>query len=1185
MGLEVKGQGKFRKHKSFGLVGCLSLAFFSVGVYTNTVMVSSVSADVIQGGSDIHDVDVHSKSAEGVAMTYTTYDSGTSGKQTASGSGVFVAPNVMVTVAHNYYDKNLEDKSAVLRGGESARSYVVMNSEKEKSNKVPTSGVSEALEKDSTHLYNGKDFGKDYSNDLAVVVTKKPVEAMTDGEDSPRELSDKEVSKGDKISMVGYPNDFSTPNLSEENKNRLKDGKAYSVSTTVSSIHKESGAVTYHSSALGGFSGAPLFNDKGEVIGIHQHGTNTPSAKESERIGGGILFTEKHKAWVRSMIDQYGIKGWFVEGSNRYYYDEYHRALKDVEQEIDGAWYSFDERGRATLIKGEEKGRVLLRVEDTKGNRLISDKVVQQGSVGSALEFHLRQNPDFKQLIANLPQAKVVSYNGVSVNKLASDTSWSDEYYSKLALGDTLIRAVVDSVIPLTKPSSDFARTEVGKVDLSGKSNLPVPSKEVLQAPNGSTNFYATTHIQTPDGSGSGTLIAPNLVLTVAHNFLTTKGSEVVTKSGRTNTVYKATLPNGASVNFSDDDIVYWNKKDSVFGFKNDLALVRLKENIKTVSPVEVVSESTSVEKGEKVSVYGFPDGHLSPVLDSEVVGTTNFGSGIEGISYEGTKPGASGGGLYNDKGALIGVHQNGVVGSRSGGLVLSKEQLEWARSYIEGQPKAPVYVKDEVVVDEKDKDVTNSKDEKPSNPPTVSDKEPDKLGTPFKPQEKPKTEVVTTYEGDNTLELGKERTEETKGEKEGVPLIYRVVYKGTQPKVEKESFAFDTIYQGDDTKEVGFKSSIEGQAGVVTRTTTYTVDKYSGVVSSSTSEERLAPKSAIVTLGTKPNSSTKELPITERFEDSLELEKGKTEVISEGSVGREVTKVTYKVLPDGKVVENSRTVEVTPMKERVIRRGMKEVQPFASSIEGTSTKPVESSKVEVGDKLPAPTREELPIFEGGVPDTDPLVREKLPAFVGGVSDSEPLVSKDLTEFRGGVSDSEPLVREDLPAYEGTLVESIGSKEIAPEILDVPEFTGGVSDSEPLVLEVPEYIGGLLVAKEETELNTSGIVKPSKDFISPIGGKSFSSSKINTLVESRKPLKETLNLKQEELLESKVNSQAVSNFDLLSVTSGFDSFNKTNKSVQVELPSTGESNNLALVGIGLGLLSLGSATLVGKRIE
>ena len=714
----LKGLGKFRKSKAYGLVGCLTLSAV-IGLAAPDLPVIGggvVAADVIQGGNDIKDVDVHSKSAEGVAMTYTTYDSGTSGKQTASGSGVFVAPNVMVTVAHNYYDKNQEDKSAVLRGGESARSYVVMNSETEKSNKVPTSGVSESLEKDSIHLYDEKNFGKEYGNDLAVVVTKKPVEAMTGGEDSPRELSDKEVSTGDSITMVGYPNDFSTPNLSKENKARLKDGKAYSVSTTVSSVNKESGAVTYHSSALGGFSGAPLFNDKGEVVGIHQHGTNTSSAPESERIGGGTIFTDKHRAWIRSMIDKYGIKGWYIDGANRYYYDENHIALKDVESEIDGALYSFDEKGRATLVKGEEKGRVLLRVEDTKGTRLISDKVVQEGPVGSGLNFHLRQNPDFKQLIATSPTAKVVSYNGVSINKLASDTTWSDDYVSKLALGNTIIRAVVDSITPPSTSSSDFARTEVGKVDLSGKSNLPVPSKEVLQAPNGSENFYATTHIQTPDGSGSGTLIAPNLVLTVAHNFLTVKGSEVVTKSGRTNTVYKATLPNGLSVNFSDDDIVYWNKKDSVFGFKNDLALVRLKEAVKGVTPVEVVKQSSKVAEGDSVSVYGFPDNKLSPVLDSKVVGTTDFGSGIEGISYGGTKPGASGGGLYNDKGALIGVHQNGVVGSRSGGLVLSKEQLDWVRSYIEGQPKDPVYVEDKEVEPSKkdsDKDLAGKLDPK----------------------------------------------------------------------------------------------------------------------------------------------------------------------------------------------------------------------------------------------------------------------------------------------------------------------------------------------------------------------------------------------------------------------------------------------------------------------------------------
>ena len=696
----LKGLGKFRKSKAYGLVGCLILsAVLGLAAPELPVIGGGVAyADVIQGGNDIKDVEAHSDAANGVAMTYTTYDSGNSGQQTASGSGVFVAPNVMVTVAHNYYDKKTEDGSAVLRGGDSAKSYVVMNSDTEKVNKVPTSGSTEAVDKGAIHAYNEKDFGRSYSNDLAVVVTNKTVEAMTNGEDSPRELSKTEVSTGDSIRMVGYPNDFTTSNLSVENRNRLKDGKPYEVEGKVSTLNKENGAVTYHTSALGGFSGAPLFNDKGEVVGIHQHGTNTASEVEANRIGGGTVFTEKHKEWIRSMVDRYAITGWYLDGTTRYYYDENHKALKSVEKEIDGARYRFNDRGQATLLSGVEKGRVLLRLEDVKGNRLIADKVVQTGEIDSPIVFNLRQDADFNRVVGDSPNAKIVSYNKLPINKLVTDTSWSGDYVSKVALGNTVIKAVLDSVSPKT----DFARTEVGKVDLSGTANLPKPSEIVKNAPNGEQNFQATTHILTPDGTGSATLIAPNLLLTVAHNFLTVNGSKVVTKSGKENTVYKATLPNGTSINFSDEEIAYWNKAESVFGFKNDLALVRLKEAVKGVTPVEVVKQSAKVAEGNTVSVYGFPDNKLSPVLDSKVVGTTDFGSGIEGISYGGTKPGASGGGLYNDKGVLIGVHQNGVIDNRSGGLVLSKEQLDWVRSYIEGQPKEPVYVKDKEVVSPK---------------------------------------------------------------------------------------------------------------------------------------------------------------------------------------------------------------------------------------------------------------------------------------------------------------------------------------------------------------------------------------------------------------------------------------------------------------------------------------------------
>ena len=1028
MFIRLKGLGKFRKSKAYGLIGCLTLSAV-IGLATPGLPVIGggvVYADVIQGGSDIHDVDVHSKYAEGVAMTYTTYDSGTSGKQTASGSGVFVAPNVMVTVAHNYYDKNQEDKSAVLRGGESARSYVVMNSETEKSNKVPTSGVSEALEKGSIHLYDEKNFGKEYGNDLAVVVTKKPVEAMTGGEDSPRELSDKEVSTGDKITMVGYPNDFSTPNLSEENKARLKDGKAYSVSTTVSSINKESGAVTYHSSALGGFSGAPLFNDKGEVVGIHQHGTNTPSASESERIGGGTIFTEKHRAWIQSMIDKYAITGWYIDGANRYYYDENHIALKDVESEIDGAWYSFDEKGRATLVKGEEKGRVLLRVEDTKGTRLISDKVVQEGPVGSGLNFHLRQNPDFKQLIATSPTAKVVSYNGVPINKLASDTSWPDDYVSKLALGDTIIRAVVDSVTPSSSSSSDFARTEVGKVDLSGKSNLPVPSKEVLQAPNGSENFYATTHIQTPDGSGSGTLIAPNLVLTVAHNFLTVKGSEVITKSGRTNTVYKATLPNGLSVNFSDDDIVYWNKKDSVFGFKNDLALVRLKEEVKGSTPVEVVKQSSKVAEGDSVSVYGFPDNKLSPVLDSKVVGITDFGSGIEGISYGGTKPGASGGGLYNDKGALIGVHQNGIVGSRSGGLVLSKEQLDWVRSYIEGQPKDPVYVEDKEVEPSKkdsDKDLAGKLDPKKD-----SGKEDSGILGTSGDFAAPTVDKPEFKGGVNSADAEVYHLSDFTG---GVPFT-------ESPILEIPEYTGALSTSGEDSaptvEQHDFTGGVNGGDSLVTE-----VPEYSGVLS---------------TLGDTP-APTVAKP---EFRGGVNGADAEVHHISDFTGG----------VNGG----DSLVTEVL------------EYSGFLSTL-GDFPAPTVAKPEYMGDTLSSSGEDSAPTverhdFTGGVNGGESLVPEvpeysgflstlgdtpaptvAKPDFTGGVNGGASLVT-EVSEYRGFLSTlgNSPAPTVAKPEFKG------GVNGADAEIHYLPDFAGGVNGGESPILEMPEYKGSLAIAED-----------------------------------------------------------------------------------------------------------------------
>ena len=675
--LDKKCYGKFCKTKAYGLVGCLAFSGF---LLVSGVGSEDAHAAVVNGGSDIVATDVHSKEASGVAMTYTTFDSNGS-KQVASGSGVFVAPNVMVTVAHNYLDKNKEAGTSFVRGGNSTTSYVVMNSESAKRGNNTSSGYDDIIPKGNIHYYNDKEFVTSYSGDLAAVVTEKPVEAMTNGEDHARDLGT--ARQGDKITFMGYPNDFSSKRLSEESKAKLVNGKMYKVSGTLNSLDTTTGSGTYNTSALGGFSGGPIFNERGEVVGIHQHGTNTDAGDDSSQHGGGLFFTDKHRAWINKMIEEHSIKGWFVNGSDKYYYDDNHKAVVNTERTIDGAKYRFDANGRGTLLSGVEKGKVVFRVKDTNGSKLY-EKIVSEGNVGTPVNFNFKQDNDVKSLFAKNPDAVIVSADGQEFNKKFSE-NWSKDYVSKLTLGNTYFDVIVRA--------DKFERTVSGQVDGSGGVNLPKMDDKVKNAPNGERNFGATAIIRTPDGTGSGTLIGNDLVLTVAHNFLKFEDGKVIEKAkGNSDKKYYMALPNGKKVFFTDSDIHYWKKDDSVVGFTHDLALIKLREVIDDTKAADVVKGVPTVNNGDKVSVYGYPDGKMGPVIDTTVTDVVDRGAGLTGIGYTGTKPGASGGGLYNDKGEIIGVHQNGVVNQRSGGLVFSKEQLDWVRSYMNGKPEAPVY-------------------------------------------------------------------------------------------------------------------------------------------------------------------------------------------------------------------------------------------------------------------------------------------------------------------------------------------------------------------------------------------------------------------------------------------------------------------------------------------------------------
>ena len=665
---------------------------------------TNVHAAVIKGGSDIIPVNVHDKEASGVAMTYTTYGN----NQVASGSGVFVAPNIMLTVAHNYLDKDKSSGTSFVRGGNGAISYVVMNSDLAKRGNNTSSGYDDIIPKGNIHYYNDKEFVTSYSGDLAAVVTEKPVEAMTNGEDHARDLG--VVKQGDKITFMGYPNDFSSKRLSEESKAKLVNGKMYKVFGTLSNLDASTGSGTYNTSALGGFSGGPIFNEKGELVGIHQHGTNTDFGDDSSQHGGGLFFTDKHRKWINTMIAEHGIKGWFVNGNDKYYYDDNHKALVNTEREINGAKYRFDSNGRATLISGKETGEVVIKAVN-KAGEVLFERSVGKGPVGEGFTYNFKTDNLTKEYFKDNPNATIVSIDGENINKKFND-SWSKDYASKFSLGKTVIKMVVDG-------GNKFNRTVSGKVD-TGKPGVPtlVPDEKIKNSPNGEKNFYSTVALTSPAGLGSGTLINDDTIVTVAHNFvhLNTKNNPITVDNNvnKNGDVHLATLPNGKQVRFSNADVHFWNREGFINGFKNDLAVIKLRNKFTGETGAKLHEDVTTLKQGDTIHVFGYPAGKLNPILNGKVESVENYGANIMGVGYQGSAPGMSGGGMYNTQGELIGVHQNGVVGHRAGGIKFSKEQLDWIKSVIDGNEIKPVYLKDEVRNDDKKDD---KKDQRPPKP------------------------------------------------------------------------------------------------------------------------------------------------------------------------------------------------------------------------------------------------------------------------------------------------------------------------------------------------------------------------------------------------------------------------------------------------------------------------------------
>ena len=252
-------------------------------------------------------------------------------------------------------------------------------------------------------------------------------------------------------------------------------------------------------------------------------------------------------------------------------------------------------------------------------------------------------------------------------------------------------------------PKTEDPKPTVENNNTAEINNVPKNASALLRM-----NFVKGNQVLS--GTGSATFIAPNVLLTVAHNFInnSTDNSTGEFIGDKSKNTYEWQTPDGQKGSFTSEDIHFYNKKDYPKGFIYDLAVITLPQSTRR-QHANLVENYSKVNVNDKLNVYGYPRGEYTHLKDTTVEMEQKYANNTYGVQYQGGKAGMSGGGIFNSKGEVIGIHQNGAE-NRSGGLVLSPTQLDWIRSIIKGKEITPTYDALERHKDEKKDDIKEEK-------------------------------------------------------------------------------------------------------------------------------------------------------------------------------------------------------------------------------------------------------------------------------------------------------------------------------------------------------------------------------------------------------------------------------------------------------------------------------------------
>ena len=421
----------------------------------NNVKANGNFRGVFKKGFDVENVDYNNPVNSAVGLLHNELDD-----SFYMGSGMFISPTVFVTVAHNFLQAN-----GVNQLNKDVRQYnlILGSNSKANGNRV-TSGISYLYPPQTIKFWNKDGFSLKPSevdgntrksdgalvgganiqwfNDLAVLTFDKPMQLMSPYKMAEfNELASEDefnnIREGDKVNVLGYSSDFdkSDDPLLE---NKLEHGKLYKISGAIQGYIDPTTGKTYdkfvdkngnlvdnpnksvfynYITSRGGLSGAGVLNNKNHVIGLHQFaldgkyhsghakaGESVPDSDPTNKQAGGIIFTKEQRDWLRQIINQNKITGWYEDSKSgeRYFFKDDGHMLRNTTKVIDGVTYRFNGFGVAQPQNENVKKQGSIRVKYiADGQEALPSKVVVSGDVGTKYSYSTVNDNELIEFLQN----------------------------------------------------------------------------------------------------------------------------------------------------------------------------------------------------------------------------------------------------------------------------------------------------------------------------------------------------------------------------------------------------------------------------------------------------------------------------------------------------------------------------------------------------------------------------------------------------------------------------------------------------------------------------------------------------------------------------------------------------------------------------------------------------------------